>query len=781
MAQDESRREGVWQRCARGEKSSRAWKPQGMRNKCICAPDELALSCAAFRAPFPNRLSSRVSDACRVPRMHFRSLLPPGWWRAAWLLLALAGALRAVAQEPPTNPEERTLLVGITWPEPRYVPADQAHQLDRFEAELAVAVARLQGMKISFRLAPLDQLLAELADGRVDFMPGLARTPERLKSFDFTVPHNRMTTNLFVRKDNRTIYSAADLPGRDVIVIANGYSNIWAAQHAEARRLVIVPDLTEALRHLARGDGDVLVVKQINLYAAMRDAGVNDVEMRGPPVPGLTQDLCFAVRAGNRDLLARLNEATFTLKQSGELDQIYTRWIGTLDGPPGFFSRYRRGLILGGSVALVLLAIAGSLYRMQLRRARGHVAEIEHRVTERTEELAAAKARFEEVVACTPTGIVIIDPHDAEAPGRIVDCNELFCRMHGYAKAELLRSSINRLMLAPYDLKTLAVVAAEIESGRRRHGQTRHRRKDGTLLEVEFYSTFIRLDGRNLVLIVNLDITDRLRAETALRRTEEFQRLVLRATNDGIFEWDISGDRFYLSDRGWQMLGYAENELSGSRLGWWLRLHPDDVQDAEATLWRHFIEGAPFVHTGRYLHKDGSVRWLYCRAHTLRDAAGQPVRMVGSYTDITELKRIDGELQLTRRLRAIGELVGGIAHEFNNLLTPILLRASEVSQRDDMPPAVVTELQPVLDAARRAQTLTQQLLQFGRRGNVDLISQPLASVVESTLQLMRSTVDRRIDIRAECDRALPPLQHNTAIMGQVVMNLVLNARDALLE
>jgi PAS domain S-box-containing protein len=344
-----------------------------------------------------------------------------------------------------------------------------------------------------------------------------------------------------------------------------------------------------------------------------------------------------------------------------------------------------------------------------------------------------------------------------------------------------LGASITRLRLAPLSSEQCAAIAAELQGARRRHGHNRHRCKDGSILEVEFYATLLRLEGRELLLEVDLDVTDRLRAEAALRRTEEFQRLVLQASNDGIFDWDIAGDRFSLSAHGWQLLGFAENELPGHRASWWQRLHPDERAAAEALLQRHFAEGVPFAHTARYLHKDGSVRWLYCRADTLRDDASRPVRMVGSYTDVTELKRIDEELQLTRRLRAIGELVGGIAHEFNNLLTPILLQTSVLAEEKSFTAETVGQLESVLDAARRAQALTRQLLQFGRHDDTGLKPQSLATVIDSTLGLVRSTVDRRIEIRAECEPALAPVRVNAVMMGQVVMNLVLNARDVLLE
>ena len=694
----------------------------------------------------------------------------------AWLAVQ---AWATPAGESPAG--QPALVVGITWAETKEVAIEQAETINRFETDLAIAVARTQGRQVSFRLGPLDLLLRELAEGRIDFMPGIARTKERQKQLDFSVPHSRLNTNLFVRRGDTRIVSAADLRGWKILVVGASFSHDWAVQRGYAGQLILVADLKEGVRRLATGEGDCLLAKQINLFAAMQSAGVNNIEARGPPIPELLQDMCIAVRGGNRDLLAQLNEGLFLLKQNGELDHIYEKWLGLLTPPDSFLIRNRRYLIVGAALLVLLASLAWIGYRVQLHRARVRLAEIEQRVAKRTEELAATKARYEAVVANTPAAILLIDLQDPSMLARLVDCNETTCRLHGYTKQELIGGSVNRLRVVPHTREILDTIIRELKSGHQRHGQCQHRRKDGSILEIEFYATLIQLEGRELLLGVNLDITDRVRTEAALRRTEEFQRLVLQASNDGIFDWDIASDHFVLSPHGWQLLGYTGKEFSGHRLDWWRCLHPDETPEAEALLKNHLANNVPFIHTARYLHKDGSIRWLYGRADTLRDAAGKPLRMVGSYTDITALKQIDDELQLTRRLRAIGELVGGIAHEFNNLLTPILLQTSLLVEKESGSPENITPLNAILDAARRAQTLTQQLLQLGREQDTKPTPHSLGKIIDGTLGLIRSTIDRRIEIRADYEPELPPVLLNTVTMGQLVMNLVLNARDALLE
>jgi len=739
----------------------------------VCAGNFAIAPGSGIDIGFPRNPTQSDSDRrdCRPPMKAFLRVI---------FILGIC-FLGIVSRSLAVDNEQTPLLVGITWPVEGMVAVEKAASINRFEVDLAIAVARTQGRSVKFRLAPLDLLLRELNEGKIDILPGIARTPDRQKFLDFSVPHSRLQTQIFVRRGSDPINSPADLRGRKVIVVRESYSCEWALKQSFAGDVIQVADLTEGVRRLSSGEGDCLLAKQLNIFAAIQAAGVTNINVRGPPIPELIQDLCIAVRGGNRDLLAAMNEGLFQLKQTGELDQIYEHWLGLLDPANGPFTRYARYLVFALVIVVLLATAAWAAHVIQIRRTRARLAEIEVRVKERTEQLASAKARLEAVLTSTPAAILLMDPSDSEAAGRIVDCNETACRIHGYTKAELIGQSINLLRVETFSVEEFAAIAAELRIKGRRNGLCHHRCKDGTILSIEFYSTLIQIDGRERVLAVDLDVTDRVRTETALRRNEEFQRLVLRATNDGIFDWDVVSDKFVLSERGWQLLGCPRHEEAVSRAAWWDRLHPDDRKQSEELLDRDLREGVPFVHTARYLHQNGSVRWLLCRADTLRDAAGRPARMVGSYSDVTDQKRTDEELQLSRRLRAMGELVGGIAHEFNNLLTPILLQSSLLAENAPRPTESAGQIDSVLDAARRAQALTRQLLQFGRQQDDDPAPQSVAAVVDGTLSLVRSTIDRRIEISLEQEPSLPPVRLNATTFGQVVMNLVLNARDALME
>jgi two-component system, cell cycle sensor histidine kinase and response regulator CckA len=147
--------------------------------------------------------------------------------------------------------------------------------------------------------------------------------------------------------------------------------------------------------------------------------------------------------------------------------------------------------------------------------------------------------------------------------------------------------------------------------------------------------------------------------------------------------------------------------------------------------------------------------------------------------DISERRRFDEELAQTRKLRAVGELVGGIAHEFNNLLTPIMLKASELQADRAHDGKLQQDVSVIARAVQRAAELTRRLLTFGRKTEMRSESVGLATIVVGAFDLLRPTMDRRIVWENAVPTSLPPLYFNSTDLNQILVNLLLNARDTI--
>jgi signal transduction histidine kinase/ABC-type amino acid transport substrate-binding protein/ActR/RegA family two-component response regulator len=149
--------------------------------------------------------------------------------------------------------------------------------------------------------------------------------------------------------------------------------------------------------------------------------------------------------------------------------------------------------------------------------------------------------------------------------------------------------------------------------------------------------------------------------------------------------------------------------------------------------------------------------------------------------DITERKKQESEVVRSRKLRAVGELVGGIAHEFNNLLTPVMLKAGEIQMSRPDDAELQQDVEVIAQAVQRTAELTRRLLTFGRKADHRSETVRLSAIAAGCFDLLRNTVDRRIVWESSIPADLPPLYVNATDLNQIILNLLLNARDALLE
>ena len=230
--------------------------------------------------------------------------------------------------------------------------------------------------------------------------------------------------------------------------------------------------------------------------------------------------------------------------------------------------------------------------------------------------------------------------------GEMVGVNQTACDLFGYARAELIGQSLEMLIPDGHRPLHQGHVAGYFRTPRIRPMGSgidlAARRKDGTTVPVDIsLSSFDSEMGRLIVAAVR-DITDRKRAEQALRESQERFDLAVRGTDAGIWDWDLRTDTVFFSDRWKSMLGYAPDEIRHEFSEWSTRLHPDDRQHALATIEAYLAgQTAEYELEHRLRHKDGAYRWILARGAAVRDAQGKFYRMVGSQIDVTARKEAE--------------------------------------------------------------------------------------------------------------------------------------------
>ncbi|MEO7361723.1 MAG: response regulator [Gemmatimonadaceae bacterium] len=272
-----------------------------------------------------------------------------------------------------------------------------------------------------------------------------------------------------------------------------------------------------------------------------------------------------------------------------------------------------------------------------------------------------------------------------------------------------------------------------------------------------------------------------------LAASEERLAYALRGADDGLWDWDIVTNMRWYSPRWWTMLGYEPNELPSDEALWTSLAHPDFVTTVPDTL-SGFLDGDAdhYVVEFDLRHKMGHYVPILARGYIDRDPLGKAVRLSGTNTDLTERRRLAQErdaferkMQDTQKLESLGVLAGGIAHDFNNLLTGVLGNAS-LAMSDVAPESrTYTYLTEINDAAMRAAELCRQMLAYSGRGRFVVTRTSLNPIIEQTVQLLQLSINKNAGLRFQLDTRLPPVEVDATQVRQVIMNLVINASEAM--
>jgi PAS domain S-box-containing protein len=418
-------------------------------------------------------------------------------------------------------------------------------------------------------------------------------------------------------------------------------------------------------------------------------------------------------------------------------------------------------------VALALPAmVLGVLWWMERRRRCGLAVELKK---------AEARAELAEAVfnAC-PEGILMMDPHHPDEPLAIVACNDHACELHQRTREELVGRSVNQIEERPdwwRDRAAVQVLLDDIKKSKVKRGEARHRKKDGVLFPLEYSNSLITVSGREYVLGFDRDITARKEAERELRASEERFRLIIDASPVPIQLLDphdaekpmriVAANR-----RAAEMHGVSLEQFIGRSMG---DFEPKPVTIEEAQAKVAVLRTCTHIDgEGMHRHVDGHEFPIEFTCALVM--IGGRELIIGCDHDVGERKRLDAEVAESRRLRAVGAMVGGVAHEFNNLLTPILLH---LEQSKD-PEAV-----PVLRAVEQARELTRRILTFGRKPEGIEVCDA-STALRECVELMGKTIDRRIELIFDAtEECLVQIARND--LSQIFINLLFNARDTLIE
>jgi PAS domain S-box-containing protein len=288
----------------------------------------------------------------------------------------------------------------------------------------------------------------------------------------------------------------------------------------------------------------------------------------------------------------------------------------------------------------------------------------------------------------------------------------------------------------------------------------------------------VRLDGKiTRVLSLGTDVTRRKKTEASLNARDQQLKLAAQSSGIGFWRWDLAKATVELDVTAAAMFGFtAAGTFAFDPL--FARVHPGDRERVKAELSANVLDRAFKDVEARLSAPDGKTVWVLAKGQVSATKEGRVVEMIGGLLDVTRTRASGAAVQNARRLESIGQLAAGVAHDFNNLLMVIVNNLLAVHGNPGHPSRdALTE--EAMVAAQRGAELTRQLLTFGKRRGVYETPLELNPVVEDTLRLFRRVVSNGVEVSFLGGAGLPKVLGDSGELEQVVMNLCVNARDAM--
>ena len=275
------------------------------------------------------------------------------------------------------------------------------------------------------------------------------------------------------------------------------------------------------------------------------------------------------------------------------------------------------------------------------------------------------------------------------------------------------------------------------------------------------------------------DVTAKRESAQALQESEERLRLATDVGKFGIWDWDIPGNRVTWSPRMYQIHGLREFEFGGTVEALRALVYPDDLDRVGQEIRTAVKTGNEFQAEFRIVRPSGEIRWLMTTGRVVSDQAGKPIRMLGAIQDVTERRDVEERLRQAQRIEAAGRIAGGVAHEVNNQMTVVLGLTDFMLRSPDLTGELRADTLQIRRAGERSALITAQLLAFSRRQVLWPTLVDLNQIITDFERVLRKTAGEGTTVLFRLGRDLPRVLADRAQMEQVLLNLTLNAADAL--
>jgi PAS domain S-box-containing protein len=365
-----------------------------------------------------------------------------------------------------------------------------------------------------------------------------------------------------------------------------------------------------------------------------------------------------------------------------------------------------------------------------------------------------------------PTSMWVFDTKTLQ----ILAVNDAAIAQYGHSQEEFLKLTIRDLE-GPEDMGELTKSLSSPRDQAHFSGEFRHVREDGSLIRVEVYSSPLVWDGAGARMVTAIDVTERKAAEDRLREQAD----IIHRAHDIIVIRNFSDDRIMFWSRGAEhVYGWSAAEVIGRPMG--ELIFADESN--RAALVEQLLATGEFHGEIKHRTKDGREVIVNSRVTLIRNDDGSPRSVLGIGTDVTEQKNLETQLLRAQRLESIGTLASGLAHDLNNVFTPILMCAEVLRQKPSEQDAS-SSVGLIEESARRGAGIVKQVLTFARGVEGERVLIKLSHLIDEIIDIARKTFPKSIEIGSRYPKDLWSIEGDPTQLHQVLLNLCVNARDAM--
>jgi two-component system, cell cycle sensor histidine kinase and response regulator CckA len=437
------------------------------------------------------------------------------------------------------------------------------------------------------------------------------------------------------------------------------------------------------------------------------------------------------------------------------------------------------GAIFVSAILIIILALIGAFIDRSMQAS----SAAANRLSEQTIQLRNSERQYRLLFDHNPNPMWVYE----RGTRAFLAVNDAAIAHYGYSREEFLKLTLKIIRIWA-DTPSSGTIIFSPETGTQGPAWNgRHRKKDGTLIDVAVTSQDIVFDGRDSHLALAIDVTDWRRADEALRESEHRTRLIIDTALDAVITMDAAGRITDWNTQAEIIFGWSREGVLGQRMA--ETIIPLKHRKAHEKGLQRFLEtGVKTVSNQRIeitaLRRDGTEFPV--------ELAISPARLGTDWTfsafvrDLTEQKKaaeallvVEAQLRQASKMEAVGQLAGGVAHDFNNLLTAIMSYSAMLLDRIELDDPNRDDVREIIGAADRAAGLTRQLLAFSRKQVMQPRVININVVINDLENMLRRLIGEDIELHTSLDPRVARINADPGQLEQVLMNLIVNARDAM--